>query len=80
MFMLYDDELKQAMLDILDKRVSGIANAINALVEEGFVPNKNKKTVLDWSIILIHAYENIDIFSKEQQDNLDSIYNRVLKL
>ena len=78
--MLYDVKLKKAMLDILEDRVSGIAHSINKLVENGYVPNKNKRTILDWSIILINAYENIHVFSKEQQEKLDIIYNKVLKL
>ena len=78
--MLYDEKLKQVMLDILENRVSGIADSINILVSEGYIPSKNKRTVLDWSIILINAYENIDIFSKEQQQKLDIIYNKVIKL
>ena len=78
--MLYDKNLKQAMLDVLSKRISGIADSINALVEGGYVPNKNKRTILDWSILLFHAYENIDIFTEEQQHNLDIIYNKVLNL
>lgn len=78
--MLYDEELKQTMLDILAERVSGIVNSINNLNEQGYIPNRRKKTILDWSMILIDAYENIDIFSKEQQKNLDNLYNKVLKL
>lgn len=78
--MLYDENLKQAMLDVLDERVSGIANVISNLVEDGYVPNKNKRTILDWSILLMHAYENIDIFSEEQQQNLDIIYNKVITM
>jgi hypothetical protein len=78
--MLYDENLKQAMLDILEQRVSGIADSINTLVGEGYIPNKNKINVLNWACILIHAYENIDIFSKEQQATLDTIYNTVIKL
>lgn len=78
--MLYDDTLKQAMLGILEQRVSGIADSINALVQDGYIPNKNKRTLLDWNIILIHAYENADIMTKEQQQQLDIIYNKVLKM
>ena len=80
MFMLYDETLKQAMLDILEQRVSGIADSINALAEDGFVPNRNKINILNWSSILIHAYENINIFTKEQQQSLDVLYNKVIKM
>lgn len=79
--MLYDNEaLKNTMLDTLDNRVSSITSTIVSLLEEGYVPNKNKITIVDWSSILFHAYENIDVFSKEQQTKLDILYNKVLKL
>ena len=78
--MLYDENLKEAMVDILEQRMSAIANVIINLVEGGYSPNKKKTTILNWSTILIHAYENVDILSEEQQHNLDVIYNKVLKL
>ena len=78
--MLYDENLKQTMLDILEERVSGIADSIGVLSNEGFTPSKRKKTLLDWSIILIHAYENIDVFSEEQHQKLDIIYNNVITM
>lgn len=79
--MLYDnDDLKQVMLDTLHERVSSITNCIVALLNEGYIPNKNKTTIINWSSILIDAYENIDVFSKEQQNKLDILYNKVLKL
>ena len=78
--MLYDSTLKEAMLDVLENRISSIADCIIALLNEGYIPNKNKETIINWSSILIDAYENIDVLSKEQQDSLDRIYNKVLKL
>lgn len=78
--MLYKSNNKSAMLDILKNRVSGVADCINALFEEGYVPNKNKYTILDFSSILIDAYENIDVLSEEQHSKLDNLYNKVLKL
>lgn len=78
--MLYDEDLKQAVVGILEERVPAIANHIGALLEQGYIPNKNKSTMLNWSILLIHAYENIDVLSKEQHKAIDSIYNKVLKL
>ena len=78
--MLYEESLKQSMLDILEDRMSGIADSITALVAEGYIPNRNKRTILDWSIILIHAYENVDVLSEEQQKKLDILYNKVIKL
>ena len=78
--MLYESSLKQAVLDTLEDRVSSIADCIVVLLNEGYVPNKNKITILDWSSILIDAYENIDVLSKEQQDAIDRIYNTVIQL
>ena len=78
--MLYEPNLKQAMLDVLDERMSGIADCIQVLFDNGYIPNKNKMTVLNWSAILIDAYENVDVLSKEQQNKLDIIYNKVLSL
>ena len=78
--MLYEPKLKQAMLDVLEERMSGIADCIQILFDNGYIPNKNKMTILNWTAILIDAYENVDVLSKEQQDKLDNLYNRVLKL
>lgn len=78
--MLYEPKLKQAMLDVLEERMSGIADCIVALFDEGYIPNKNKTTILNWSSILIDAYENVDVLTKEQQEKLDRLYNKVLKL
>lgn len=78
--MLYDETLKKVVLDVLENRVSGIANCITGLNELGYTPNKSKLDILGWVMILIDAYENIDIFSEEQQHNLDIINNKVLNL
>lgn len=78
--MLYDNKIKEAMLDILHNRISSIADCIQVLLSEGYVPNKNKITILNWSSILIDAYKNVDVLSKDQQQKLDILYNKVLKL
>jgi hypothetical protein len=78
--MLYEPNLKEAMLDVLENRMSGIADCIQVLFDNGYIPNKNKMTILNWTAILIDAYENVDVLSIEQHNKLDNIYNRVLKL
>ena len=78
--MMYESYLNKAMLDVLENRMSGIADSITVLIDKGYVPNKNKITVLTWPPILIDAYENVDVLSFEQHNNLDSIYNKVIKL
>ena len=78
--MLYDEELKATMVGVLENRVPAIAAHIMNLLEQGYLPNKKKNIILDWSIILIHAYENIDVLSEEQHQKLDELYNKVLTL
>jgi tRNA A37 threonylcarbamoyladenosine dehydratase len=77
---MYKEEIKEAVVDVLQNRVSAIADCIVALLDEGYIPNKNKTTILNWSSILIDAYDNINILSKKQQESIDRIYNKVLKL
>ena len=78
--MLYEPALKDTMLDILENRMSGIADCIQVLFANGYIPNKNKMTILNWTTILIDAYENVEVLNKEQQGKLDIIYNKVLSL
>lgn len=78
--MLYKDSLKEEILTTLENRVVGISDCIVALVNEGYIPNKKKDTILKWSGILIHAYENINILSKEQQNKIDNLYNKIINL
>ena len=58
--MLYEPKLKQVMLVVLENRMTGIADCITALLNEGYIPNKNKFTIFNWCAIMIDAYENID--------------------
>lgn len=78
--MLYDAELKEKMLDVLENGTPNIVNSIQYLLEEGFVPNKHKWFKLSMCDIMINAIENIDVFNVEQQENLERIYNKILLL
>ena len=78
--MLYDVEKKQMMLDTLENRVSSIVDVCVALVEEGYIPNKNKFNKLSWTTIMIDAFQNIDVLSVEQHTNLEELYNKVMML
>ena len=77
--MMYESYLNKAMLDVLENRMSGIADSITVLIDKGYVPNKNKITILNWTPILIDAYENIALFTEEQQNKLDKIYEKIIK-
>ena len=74
---MYDDVIKKNILDDLESKVMSIVNTSIALASQGYLVNKSKYIRLDWSSILLHAFENIDIFSKEQQNNIERLYNKV---
>lgn len=76
--MLYKEELKEAVLDSLETRRSSTADVVLTLINQGYNPNKSKNVILQWSSILIDAYENIDLFSREQQNKLEIIVNKIL--
>ena len=78
--MLYDAEKKQVMLDTLENRVSSIVDVCVALVNEGYLLNKNKMSKLSWTTIMIDAFQNIDVLSVEQHNNLEELYNKVMML
>lgn len=78
--MLYDVEKKQIMLDALNARVSSIVDVCIALIQEGYIPNKKKSEKLSWSIILIDAFDNIDVLSIEQHNKLEKLYSEVMML
>lgn len=78
--MLYDVEKKQMVLDTLENRVSSIVDVCIALIQEGYIPNKNKSVKLSWSVILIDAFNNIDVLSIEQHNELEELYSKVMSL
>ena len=77
--MLYDVNLQDTIVDTLNAKVSTIIESIVILTEEGYVPNRRKIIQLDWSSLLIHAFENINVFSEEQKKNIEYIFNTLIK-
>ena len=78
--MLYDAEKKKDVLDTLNNRVSNIVDVCLALIEEGYIPNKNKSVKLSWCAILIDAFNNADVLSVKQHDELECLYSKVIIL
>ena len=78
--MLYNEEIKEVTLDTLHDRVSSVIDISIALINEGYIPNKNKSIKLQWSTILIDAFENIDVLSNAQHRQLENLYNKVISL
>ena len=74
---MYNDVIKKNILDDLKSKVMSIVNTSIALASQGYLVNKSKYIRLDWSSILLHAFENIDKFSEEQQNNIERLNNKV---
>lgn len=74
---MYNDVIKKNILDNLESKAMSIVNTSIALASQGYLVNKSKYIRLDWSSIFLHAFENIDIFSEEQQNNIERLYNKV---
>ena len=74
---MYNDELRKTIITDLESKELSIVNTAVVLASQGYVVNRVKYIRLDWSSILIHAFENIDIFSEEQQNNIERLSNKV---
>ena len=74
---MYNDVIKKNIIDDLESKAMSIVNTSIVLASQGYLVNKSKYIRLDWSSILLHAFENIDIFSEEQQNNIERLYNKV---
>lgn len=77
--MLYENNLKDTIVDTLNAKVSTIVDSMLVLLDEGYIPNQRKITQLNWSSILIHAFENISVFSEEQQKSLENLFNTIIR-
>lgn len=78
--MLYKENLKETVLGVLNSRISSTASSIITLLENGYIPNKNKKTIISWSYILLQAYNHIEVFDSNTQKKLDKLFNRTSNL
>lgn len=78
--MEYDSVLRKQILDSLENRLSSIALSIEKLYENGYVSSQETENLFSITQMLIEAYKNINSVSKENQDKLDEIYNKLLTL
>lgn len=74
---MYDDVIRKNILDDLEGKVMSIINTSIALASQGYLVNKSKYIRLDWSSLLLHAFENIDVLKPEQQHCVELLYNRL---
>ena len=74
---MYDEAIKDIARNNLEQKAIGIVNTTITLAAQGYIINKAKQVKLDWSSILIHAFENIDMLLPEQQKSIEVLYNKI---
>ena len=74
---MYDDGLKDIAIRNLEQKAIGIVQTTIALTAQGYIVNRAKQTRLQWSSILLHAFENIDVLTPEQQNYIEVLYNKI---
>ena len=74
---MYDNGLKDIAIRNLEQKGIGIVQTTLALSAQGYIVNRAKQTRLQWSSILLHAFENIDVLTPEQQNYIEVLYNKI---
>ena len=74
---MYDNGLKDIAIRNLEQKAIGIVQTTVALTAQGYIINRAKQTRLQWSSILLHAFENIDVLTPEQQNYIEVLYNKI---
>ena len=74
---MYDNGLKDIAIRNLEQKAIGIVQTTVALTAQGYIVNRAKQTRLQWSSILLHAFENIDVLTSEQQNYIEVLYNKI---
>ena len=74
---MYDETLKDIAIRNLEQKAIGIVQTTVALAAQGYIVNRRKQIKLEWSSIILHAFENIDVLSPEQQKSIEVLYNKI---
>ena len=77
---MYNDELRKTIITDLENKELNIVNAAVVLASQGYVANRAKYIKLDWASIILNAFENINVFSEEQQHKIELLYNKLSTL
>ena len=73
---MYNDELRKTIITDLESKELSIINTVIVLASQGYVVNRAKYIKLDWASIILNAFENINMFSEEQQHKIELLYNK----
>lgn len=74
---MYNDDLRDNVINDLESKKLSIVNTIVSLASQGYFINKNKYIRLDWTSILLDAFENIVMFTEDQQAKIERLYNKL---
>lgn len=74
---MYNDEIRKTTINDLENKAISLVNTAVALSSQGYIINKSKQIRLDWTSIMLHAFENIDILSDEQKHKVELLYNKL---
>lgn len=77
---MYNDEFRKTIITDLESKELSIVNTAVVLASQGYVVNKAKYIKLNWTSIILNAFENINIFSEEQQHKIELLYNKISTL
>ena len=77
---MYDDVICDSIIDNLENKTVNIVDTAIMLADKGYLINKKKYVQLEWASLLISAFENIHILNKEQQGNVERIYNKLFNI
>ena len=77
---MYNDKLRKTIITDLESKKLSIVNTAVVLASQGYVVNQTKYIKLDWASIILNAFENINVFSEEQQHKIDRLYNKLSTL
>ena len=77
---MYNDDLRKSIITDLESKELSIVNTAVVLASQGYVINQVKHIKLDWTSIILNAFENINVFSEEQQHKIELLYNKISTL
>lgn len=77
---MYNDEICKHIISNLERKQLSIVNTAVVLASQGYLVNKSKYIRLNWSSIILNAFENINVFSEEQQHKIELLYNKLSTL
>ena len=77
---MYNDDLRKFIITDLESKELSVVNTIVVLTSQGYIINQAKHIKLDLASIILNAFENINVFSEEQQHKIELLYNKISTL